>query len=150
MTRAVNEKDRLRETFEEMKSATSQLKQKMEEVLSEKENTITSAEDVIRRLKQDNDSLQSRLLKCGRELKADKKCVVELLEKRKEMSAEIESLSKDKEILEVSLKDMDLYPVKLKNTQGKNAVINDLILLTKTDAYELLIKRIIIGYTNPT
>ncbi|CAH3179049.1 unnamed protein product [Porites lobata] len=117
LARSVNEKDHLLESFEEMKSSASQVKQKMEEVMSEKENTITRAEEIIRSLKQGNESLKSQLLKCEGEVKAEKKSVVELLGKRQEMSAEIDSLNRDKGILEASLKDMDLYPVKLKATQ---------------------------------
>ena len=120
LARSVNEKDHLLESFEEMKSSASQVKQKMEEVMSEKENTITRAEEIIRSLKQGNESLKSQLLKCEGEVKAEKKSVVELLGKRQEMSAEIDSLNRDKGILEASLKDMDLYPVKLKATQGNN------------------------------
>ena len=120
LARSVNEKDHLLESFEEMKSSASQVKQKMEEVISEKENTIIRAEEIIRSLKQGNESLKSQLLKCEGEVKAEKKSVVDLLGKRQEMSAEIDSLNRDKGILEASLKDMDLYPVKLKATQGNN------------------------------
>jgi len=41
------------------------------------------------------------------------------LEKQKAMTAQIDSLSKDKEILNTSLKDMDLFSVKLKTTEGR-------------------------------
>ena len=119
LARAVNEKDNVVKSFEEFKSSTSHVKQKLEDVLLEKDKTLTSAENVIHQLKQDNGALKSQVSKCERELEADKKCAVDLLEKQREMSLEIETLNKDKNILEASLKDMDLYPVKLKTTQGK-------------------------------
>lgn len=119
LNREVNDKNNLVESFEDVKSTTSQVKQKMEDVLLEKEHMITNSEEFMRRMKQENETLKTRLSKCEGELKADKACVVALLEKRKEMGAEIESLSKDKGILDASLKDMDLFPIKLKCTQGK-------------------------------
>ena len=119
LARAINEKDNVVKSLEEFKSSSSHSKQKLEDVLSEKEKTITSAENVIRQLKQDHGALKSQVFKCEREMEADKKCVVDLLKKQRELSSEIEALNKDKKILEASLKDMDLYPVKLKTTQGK-------------------------------
>ena len=85
----------------------------------EKDNVISNSESFLRQMKEENESLKKRLSKCEGELKADKKCVVALLEKRRVMTAQIDSLCKDKEILNASLKDMDLFPVKLKNTEGK-------------------------------
>ena len=119
LNRELNEKNNLLESFEEMKSFTSQAKQKTESVLLEKEKTISNSENLIRQMKEENVTLRKRLSKCEEELRADKKCVVSLLEKRKAMTAQIDSLSKDKEILNTSLKDMDLFSVKLKTTEGK-------------------------------
>ena len=73
-------------------------------------------------MKEENVTLRKRLSKCEEELRADKKCVVSLLKKRKAMTAQIDSLSKDKEILNTSLKDMDLFSVKLKTTEGKQTL----------------------------
>ena len=115
----MSEKNNLIQNFEEVKNTTIQLKQKMDDVLLEKENMIKSLEKMMLRTKQESESLKARLIKYDAELRADKKCVAGLLEKRKEMSAQIESLRKDKEILSVSLKDMDMLPVKLKATQGR-------------------------------
>ena len=115
----MSEKNNLIQNFEEVKNTTIQLKQKMDDVLLEKENMIKSLEKMILRTKQESESLKAQLKKYAAELRADKKCVAGLLDKRKEMSAQIESLRKDKEILSVSLKDMDMLPVKLKATQGR-------------------------------
>lgn len=120
LARVANEKDCLVKSFEEFKDSSFLVKQKFEDVLSDKEKTIIGAESLIRQLKQDSGTLKSQLYKRERELETDKKCVVDLLEKQREMSEEIESLNKDKNILEASLKDMDLYSVKLKTTQGRS------------------------------
>ncbi|XP_068749191.1 interaptin-like [Montipora capricornis] len=122
LARAVDERDNLLKTFEEFRNSASNMKQKLENVLSGKEKTLNSAENVICRLKQDNEALKSQLSRCQRKLDADKKCVVDLLKKEREMCAEIESLSKDKSILEAALKDMDMYPVKLRTTQGERGI----------------------------
>ena len=119
LNREVKEKNNLLESFEELKNSTSQVKQKMEDILLEKDNVISNSESFLRQMKEENQSLKKRLSKCEGELRADKKCVVALLEKRRVMTAQIDSLCKDKEILNASLKDMDLFPVKLKNTEGK-------------------------------
>ena len=118
----INEKDNLVKSFEEFKTSASTMKQKMENVLSDKESTITSAEDMIQRLKQGNEALTKELSKCRRERQADKKCVMDLLAKNRELSLDNESLSKDKSVLEAALKDLDVYPVKLKTTQGDRAL----------------------------
>lgn len=119
LNREVKEKNDLVESFEELKNSTSQMKEKMENVLLEKENVISNSESFLHQMKEENESLRKRLSKCEGELRADKKCVVALLEKRRAMTAQIDSLCKDKEILNASLKDMDLFPVKLKTTEGK-------------------------------
>ena len=119
MNREVKEKNNLVERFEELKNSTLQVKQNMEDVLLEKENVISNSESFMRQMKEENESLRKRLSKCEGELRADKKCVVALLERQRAMTAQIDSLCKDKEILNASLKDMDLFPVKLKTTEGK-------------------------------
>lgn len=130
----INEKDNVVKSFEEFKTSASNMKQKMEHVLSDKESTITSAEDMIQRLKQGNEALTKELSKWRRERQADKKCVMDLLAKNKELSLDIESLSKDKSVLEAALKDLDVYPVKLKTTQGDRALVlfSDLTLIFKS------------------
>ncbi|XP_022803512.1 centromere-associated protein E-like [Stylophora pistillata] len=136
LNREISEKNNLIQNFEEVKSTTIQLKQKMDDVLLEKENMIKSLEKMILRIKQENEILKARLMKCDAELKADKKCVAGLLEKRHEMSAQIESLRKDKEILSVSLKDMDMLPVKLKTTQESLCKTKDLLKVLKEELKE--------------
>ena len=123
LSRTISEKDNLVKSFEEFKTSASNMKQKMEHVLSDKESTITSAEDMIQRLKQGKEALTKELSKSRRELEADKKCVMDLLAKNRELSLDIESLSKDKSVLEAALKDLDMYPVKLKTTQGDRALV---------------------------
>lgn len=119
LNREIKEKNNLVERFEELKNSTLQVKQNMEDVLLEKENVISNSESFMRQMKEENESLRKRLSKCEGELRADKKCVVALLERQRAMTAQIDSLCKDKEILNASLKDMDLFPVKLKTTEGK-------------------------------
>lgn len=52
------------------------------------------------------------------------------------MSAQIESLRKDKEILSISLKDMDMLPVKLKTTQESLCKTKDLLKVLKEELKE--------------
>jgi len=129
LNREVKEKHDLVDSLEEMKNSTLQVKQKMEDVLLEKDNVISNFVNYMRQMKEENESLRKRLLKCEGELRADKKCVVALCERRRAMTAQIDSLCNDKEILNASLKDMDLFPVKLKTTEGKRILKLD---LTKT------------------
>ena len=135
LARVANEKDYLVKRFDEFKDSSFLVKQKLEGVLSDKEKTIIGAESLIRQLKQDSGTLKSQLSKHERELEADKKCVIDLLEKQREMSAEIESLNKDKNILEASLKDMDLYSVKLKTTQGRRSIYHNVFLVHHTGRF---------------